>query len=160
MDLKQGVKADLAAWGQGLTDAYRAALSRGGKNASYVLSNSVTPRTGESGDEVVLGLDIAAHWKYIEWDTKPHMPPVSAILEWVLVKPVIPREDARGRIPTEEQLAYLIARKIARVGTTGGRYLTTAIDAKLPDIEQKLSVTLAQWTQAQTLAEFAALSKK
>ena len=44
------------------------------------------------------------------------MPPIDAILQWVKVKPIIPREN-NGIIPTEKQLAYLIARKIGREGT-------------------------------------------
>ena len=43
------------------------------------------------------------------------------------MKPVIPRPHD-GRVPTEKQLAFLIARKIAREGTEGQGVLERALE--------------------------------
>lgn len=55
------------------------------------------------------------HWKYVEYGRKAgKFPPIEDIREWIKVKPVLPR--ANGSLPTENQLAYLISRSIARNG--------------------------------------------
>lgn len=87
---------------------------------------------GDDAFEVVLNLK--EYWKYIEYGTKGwytgnpgrKFPPANKILEWIRVKPVIPRPDSRGRIPTPQQLAYLIGRKIQQFGTKGRADLTEA----------------------------------
>ena len=45
---------------------------------------------GDQAYEVTMTLN--DYWKYVEDDTKPHFPPVSKILEWVEIKPVIPQD--------------------------------------------------------------------
>lgn len=54
---------------------------------------------------------------YLNDGTKPHWPPVDKIREWIKVKPVLPRPGKGGKLPTPDQLAYLIGRKISKVGT-------------------------------------------
>lgn len=90
--------------------------------------------------EVVLNLE--DYWKYVEEGTRPHWPPPSAILEWVTVKPVIPRPDERGRIPTPKQLAFLISRKIAEVGTKGTHDLKMTEDTILAQYEELVKEAL------------------
>lgn len=90
--------------------------------------------------EVVLYLE--DYWKYVEEGTKPHWPPVDAILNWVQVKPVIPRPDMNGRIPTQKQLAYLISRKIAREGTRGTHDLKETENTILAYYEQRIMEAL------------------
>jgi hypothetical protein len=53
----------------------------------------------------------------LEQGTKPHFPPISAIEGWIRAKRIVPRRDDQGRLPTEKQLAFLIARKIDEEGT-------------------------------------------
>jgi len=69
------------------------------------------------GRYFTISLELEEYWKYLENGTKPHWPPVNKILEWIKVKPVLPRADKNGKIPTENQLAFLISRKISKVGT-------------------------------------------
>lgn len=56
------------------------------------------------------------------------MPPINAIKQWVEVKPVIPRPMSNGKLPTVNQLVYLIARKIGLEGTIGKHLLQTSVD--------------------------------
>lgn len=106
---------------------YQDNLIRHDRIASGGLLNSAECRVdvGDRSFEVVMSLE--DYWRYVEEDTRPHWPPVSAILRWVQVKPVIPRPDAAGRIPTPRQLAYLIGRKIAMKGTKGSHDLADAV---------------------------------
>lgn len=78
------------------------------------------------------------YWKYVENGTRPHWPPKEAIDRWIAIKPVLPRPDSNGRIPTPEQLSFLIRRKIAREGTEGSHDLQKAEDAVLPAYEERL----------------------
>lgn len=56
-------------------------------------------------------------WDYLSEGRKPgKYPPPDAIRKWIEVKPVIPYPDRSGKIPTLQQLTYLISRKIFEVG--------------------------------------------
>ena len=59
---------------------------------------------------------------FLELGTKPHMPPVEALVPWV--KAVLGVEPKRAR-----SVAYLVARKIARKGTKAQKPFDKAIAA-------------------------------
>lgn len=64
-----------------------------------------------------LYFDVPKEWAYVEDGRRPgKFPPLRAILDWIRIKPVIPRPDKRGRVPSTNTLAYLISRKIALKG--------------------------------------------
>lgn len=87
--------------------------------ASGELINSCEYIIEKDNISISVSIQIADYYKYIESGTKPHWPPVDAMLNYVKVKPILPRPDSRGKLPTPEQLAYLIGRKISQVGTEG-----------------------------------------
>lgn len=96
---------------------YRGRLNRGKKNASYKLADSVKYFVRQNGIAYEVGLNLEDYWRYVEYGRRPgKFPPPSAILDWIKVKPVLPRPDAHGRIPTQKSLAFLIGRKIADEG--------------------------------------------
>lgn len=74
-----------------------------------------------------ISLQLEDYWKYLEYGTKPHFPPISAIREWIRIKPVLPR-PYNGKLPTENQLAYMIANKISKVGTPATHLLANTIN--------------------------------
>lgn len=121
---------------------YQDNLIRHDRIASGGLLNSAECRVniGDRSYEVVMTLE--DYWRYVEEDTRPHWPPVDAILRWVQIKPVIPRPDAAGRIPTPRQLAYLIGRKIAREGTKGSHDLADAVEEMNRRYADRLSEAL------------------
>lgn len=128
------LRAVLEEYGKAVAEQYKANLKRDGRPASHKLENSITTRVRTDNGDFVVEMDLEEYWKYIEYGTKGWLtgntsrkfPPVSAILEWIRVKPVIPRPDANGRIPTEKSLAFLIGRKIRDFGTRGKSDLTEA----------------------------------
>lgn len=96
---------------------------------------------GDRAWEVTMTLN--DYWKYIENDTKPHWPPFNKILEWVQIKPVIPRPDeTTGRIPSQRSLAYLIGRSISEHGTTGSHDLEQAKDDIIPKYRDRIAAAL------------------
>lgn len=140
------VRGVLEEYAQAVRNLYQDNLIRSDRIASGDLLNSVEYRVIQDGTEYEVQLSLAEYWKYVEYDTKPHWPPVSAIREWIRVKPVLPRPDANGRIPTPQSLAFLIGRKISREGTEGSHDLERAIDAVNREYRDKLVIALSQDT--------------
>ena len=87
--------------------------------ASWNLINNIEIVTHFQGQDYWIGFNLQDYWKYIEYGTKPHFPPVNKLMEWIKIKPVLPRPNKNGKLPTTKQLAYLIGRKISKVGTKG-----------------------------------------
>lgn len=113
-------------------------LAKHDRHASGNLMSTVRAEVEVNGTRYAAVLYLQDYWKYVEEGTEPHWPPRQAILDWIKIKPVIPRPDDRGRIPTPEQLAFLISRKISREGTEGSHDLQTAEDAVVPMWEERL----------------------
>lgn len=66
-------------------------------------------------------LDLQSYWRYIEdGRLAGSFPPVNSIIQWIREKPIIPQPfnlpSGRIVIPTENQLAFLIGRKIKKDG--------------------------------------------
>ena len=95
---------------------------------------------GDNAYEVTMTLN--DYWKYVEDDTRPHFPPVNKLLEWVNIKPVLPRPDRNGRIPSPQSLAFLIGRAISRHGTKGSHDLQQVKDGVIPFYKEKIAAAL------------------
>lgn len=122
------LKEVLEEYAQEVRNTYQDNLINNDRIAHGKLLNSVEYQVDFNGTRYEVKLTLEDYWKYIEYGTKPHFPPPDKLLDWVLVKPVLPRPDADGRIPTPKQLAYLIGAKIAKYGTKAGNELHDAID--------------------------------
>lgn len=107
---------DIRKLAEEFAEAYKQAIIDSGHSASGQLVRSIQPVVKYENDQVILTITGEDYAVYLENGTKPHFPPVSKILEWIRVKPVLPR-PINGKMPTAPQLAYLIGRKISRVGT-------------------------------------------
>ena len=94
--------------------------------ASWDLIQNIEVVTSFNGMNYWVGFNLQDYWKYIEYGTKPHIPPVDKLMEWIKIKPVLPRPNKNGKLPTVKQLAYLIGRKIDKVGTKGTYDLSEA----------------------------------
>lgn len=109
---------------------------------SQRLIDSVKTQVVVGDREWEVTMTLNDYWKYVEDDTKPHFPPVNKILEWVQIKPVIPRPDSKGRIPSPKSLAFLIGRSISRKGTKGSHDLQAVKDGVLPFYREKIAAAL------------------
>lgn len=117
------------------------------------LLNSVKAEVvaGDAAYEVTLTLN--DYWKYVEEGVRgagnpssPHKNPgwkaFPHIMRWIDIKPVIPRPDKEGRVPSPKQLAYLITRSIVEKGTQGSHDLQTTKDNVLTWYKEKIAAAL------------------
>ena len=113
--------------GDQIIDVYRRKLFDGGTNATGLLGNSLSCIVKTENGIYDLYLSLQDYWKYVENGRQPgKFPPLDAIKQWIQAKPVIP--DARtGKLPTLEQLTFLISRSIANNGIPAKNYLTDTI---------------------------------
>lgn len=103
-------------YGQLLVEDYKSKLDSENITASSNLKNSVKYILNVNEMDIELNLSLAHYWKYVENGRRAgKWPPIDKIIEWIKVKPII-KDDRFGRLPTDEQLAYLIGRKIYEKG--------------------------------------------
>ncbi len=121
--------ATLDEYAQKAEELYKRKLTDKEINASYKLLNSVKTTVKRNDDEFIVSINLEDYWIFVENGRKAgRFPPIDKILEWIRVKPITPYSDSRGRLPTEEQLAFLIARKIANDGTEGRKVLYETVE--------------------------------
>ncbi len=117
--------------------------------ATGKLLNSVEYRIQRDNREISVNLSLDECWKWVENDCKPHFPPMSAILKWIEAKPVLPSKAYDGKLPTQPQLAYLIARKISEVGTKGTHDLQDSIKETLAVYEARIEEAITKDVDAE-----------
>lgn len=90
--------------------------------ASGILAGGIThvEQVSETG---VIGMVFSSspYAEPVELGTKPHFPPIEPLIDWVKVKLGVPEKDARS-------VAFLVARKISRVGTKGAFMFRRALE--------------------------------
>ena len=113
--------------GDQIIDIYRRKLYEGGSNASGQLGNSLRAIVSVNEGVYVLELALSSYWKYVENGRQPgKFPPLDVIKQWIQIKPVIPN-IRNGKLPTLDQLTFLISRSIARNGIQPKNYLANTI---------------------------------
>ena len=108
------------------------------------LLNSVEYIIEKDDRQIEVSLQLEEWWKYVEEDTKPHFPPPDAMLNYVKAKPVLPKQDRNGKLPTPNQLAYLIGRKISEVGTTGTHNVRDTVRLINERYEEKIGQAISE----------------
>lgn len=127
-----------------LRNRYQDNLIRDEKIATGNLLNSIDYKVQYDDRAIWVELHLEDYYKWVENGREPgKFPPPEAILEWIRIKPVIP-DDRDGRLPTEQQLAFLIGRKIAEEGIEPGNQLHNAMDDIYPQFEERIDEAIAQ----------------
>ena len=115
------------------------------------LADTITTAVSVKEGRFVASLNLNTYWKYVEDGVRPAgkygnpgWKAFPAILEWVDIKPVIPRPDKNGRLPSPKSLAYLITRKIVDAGTHGTHDLEMAKDAVIPQFLDRIEQALKE----------------
>ena len=135
-----------------LLEKYKDAIGETGHTASGNLARTATYRCEFDGRYFDLIFNLESYWKYLEYGTKPHFPPISDIEKWITVKRLVPSSN-KGKPPTTKQLAFSIARGISIKGTKPTGLLQTTInrnknlvdalcDAILDQIEKQIDEEL------------------
>lgn len=142
-------------YAQRLIAQYRDNLTADNSIAGGALYNNITYKVnaGVQSFEVVITLE--DYWKYVENGRRAgaKMPPIDAIAKWIEVKPIIPRMDSRGRVPSVRQLAYLIARSISIKGIPAKNGFQKAYDSLLDELYRELRNALVDDIKPYLLAE-------
>ena len=106
---------------------------------------------GDQAFEVTLTLQ--DYWKYVEEGVQgadnynsPYKNPgwkaFPFILRWIDIKPVIPKPDSNGRLPSPKQLGYLITRAIVENGTQGTHDLEKVKEGIIPWYKERIAAAL------------------
>ena len=135
-------------------EIYKYQISLGGKNASRKLTDTIKSNVVVGNQAYEVTLTLQEYWKYIEGGSMgkvsspagavypAHFPPVGVLINWINIKPVLPRPDANGRIPSPKQLAFLIGRKIENEGIEPFPALKTTKEELDKIYHEKLSAAL------------------
>lgn len=131
-----------------MRDGYKERLASEGINASGSLSNSVAAQVEMNGTVFEVSLTLNEYWKYIEGGRPPTQNNGNgelrrSILQWIKVKPVLPT-PYDGKLPTEEQLAYLISRKIHKEGYEGKEPLKKTFEVVEDMLRDDLEIAFAE----------------
>lgn len=153
------LEATLEEYAREVRNTYQDNLIHNDRIASGKLLNSVEYQVVNNGVEYEVQLRLEEYWKYIEygvsgnvkntnrpfknpgWGAYPH------ILNWIKVKPVLPRPDRNGKLPSQKSLAFLITRAIVQNGIEPGNELKSAIDVINFKYREKLVIALRQDTE-------------
>ena len=125
-------------FGKELADKYKRNLVNDDAIDTSKLLNSIKYIFNNNNTSFEISMEMAEYWKYVENGRKSgKFPPISAIREWVKVKTVIPR-PYNGKLPTENQLAFLIARSISKKGIRPRPIFNDSLDDVMRDFENGL----------------------
>lgn len=141
MDFENLVRV-LDDYARDLKELYQYNLNYDNAFANGELINSVRYLFEHNGSKYEISLQLADYWKYVEYGRRSgKFPPVDKILNWIRVKPVIPR-PFNGKLPSEKQLAFLISRKIALEGTKPRNILALTLEELNEEYDDKISEAL------------------
>lgn len=124
--------------------AYKAELIANGKRATGDLIKTIKAKVVVKGEAISAVLSVQDYYKYVENGRRKgaKQPPIDAILKWIKDKPVVPRENDAGRVPTQKQLAFMIARSIAENGIPATHAMRDANEVTFAAFEPRLRTAL------------------
>lgn len=125
-------------------DMYQENLAKDNATASGNLINSVKYLLDFGANKFQVSLQLADYWKYVEYGRRPgKFPPFNAIKKWIEIKPILPRPLSNGKLPTLNQLTFLISRKIAEQGIAPRNILEDTLEDINKEYEEKISEALS-----------------
>ena len=100
--------------------------------------------TEYNGNLFQLYFNLPDYWQYAEYGRRPgKFPPPNEILKWIQFKRIVPSSHS-SKIPTTNQLVYLISRKIALKGTQGKHLLQETIQSTYNNLVDQLVNLIAE----------------
>ena len=125
-----------------ICDVYRNKMNQAGydKNGELYNFKEIVEYKGNLFELSVLVPD---YFQFAENGRGPgKFPPPNEILKWIQFKRIVPSSHS-GKIPTTNQLVYLISRKIALKGTQGKHLLQETIDSTYNNLVDRLVEVIA-----------------
>lgn len=134
----------LEEFGKRLVDKYREELKARNKSATGKLAKTAKYVVKSGHTYIFVALNLEDYWKYVEYGREKgkKFPPLNAIAKWIDAKPVIPRPDKNGRLPTTRQLSFLIARKIATKGIRPTNIFEKSVEAVYEQMDEALEAAI------------------
>lgn len=137
----------LNSFAQTIVNRYRDKIS---EYASGKLYKTIDYTITSQNDSYLVTINLEEYWKYIEKGRRAgaKMPPISAIENWIKIRKILPRpvtlKSGRQRVPTVQQLAYVIARSIAKQGIKPRPFMSESINQTIEDFKSKLSAAVRE----------------
>ena len=141
--------------GTRMVEFMRAKLADKGINSTGKLSNSIQYLISKEGQDYLISISLEEYWKWVENGTTAHWPPRNKIIDWIQAKPVLP-EERNGKLPTVEQLAFLISRAMAgkspnqsalknpQGGTQAQPFFWNSVEEAVNDFENALGEAISR----------------
>ena len=122
-----------------IADIYRKKMDAADYNKQGELYNFKWT-TEWKGNLFEVYFELPSYFPFSEYGRRPgKFPPPDAILKWIQFKRLVPRPGRDGKVPSTNQLVYLISRKIATKGTEGKHlFEKTLDDQSLDNLADKL----------------------
>ena len=140
-------EALLNSFAQTIVNRYKDKISEYSSGKLYkTIDYSITSQN----DSYLVTINLEEYWKFIEKGRRPgaKMPPVSAIENWIKVRKILPRpvtlKSGKQRVPTVQQLAYVIARSISRKGIAPRPFMSESINQTIEDFKSKLTAAVRE----------------
>lgn len=125
-----------------IAQVYRDKMSNAGYDPNGELMK-FTWVTEYNGNLFQLYFNLPNYFHFSEYGRRPgKFPPPDEILKWIQFKRIVPSSHS-GKIPTTNQLVYLISRKIALKGTQGKHLLQQTVDATYDTLVDRLVEVIA-----------------
>ena len=123
---------------------YLLLASRNNMPTYYELKDKIKFVMNVNGNFYEIIFNAPAYWEYANDGRRPgKMPPVNVIADWVKRRNITPYALKNGKLPTTDQLAFAIAKKIGRDGTTGIHFLEKSIDEQKSYWDDKISEAIS-----------------
>ena len=123
---------------------YLLQASRNNMPTYYELKDNIKFIMNVNGNFYEIIFNAPAYWKYANDGRRPgKMPPVNVIADWIKRRNITPYALKNGKLPTTDQLAFMIAKKIGRDGTTGIHFLEKSIDEQKSYWDDKISEAIS-----------------
>ena len=140
-------EALLNSFAQTIVNRYREHIS---EYASGKLYKTIDYSITAQNDSYLVTINLEEYWKNISYGRKPgsRMPPVEAIENWIKIRKIIPRPlilpNKKSIIPTVKQLAFIIARSIAKKGIQPRPFMRETIEDTMKDFQSKLTAAVRE----------------
>lgn len=123
---------------------YLLLASRNNMPTYYELKDKIKFVMNVNGNFYEIEFNAPAYWKYANSGRPPgKMPPVNVIADWVKRRNITPYALKNGKLPTTDQLAFMIARKIGAEGYDGIHFLEKSIDEQKSYWDDKISEAIS-----------------
>lgn len=115
----------------------------GGNNVSGELTNSMEKIVLIDKEKFSVRISVNDYWKYVNYGTKPHYPPIAALKKWVEIKHIKP-QTRNGKTPSVEQLPYMIQKSIGKYGTKGTHFWDDAYNDTYEYFDEAIALAIEE----------------